>query len=56
MNIFKPYYAASTCCVTGQASTQAPHPVQRSNFILLARFFILILKFPAEPSIASTSA
>jgi hypothetical protein len=42
--------------MTGQASTQAPHPVQRSISMLRARFFTLTVKFPEDPSTDSKSA
>jgi hypothetical protein len=42
--------------VTGQFSTQLPHPVHRSILMLRALFLILTLKFPAEPSTDSRSA
>jgi hypothetical protein len=40
---------------TGQFSTQAPQPVQRSSMMLRARFLTFTLKFPGDPSTLSRS-
>jgi hypothetical protein len=40
---------------TGQFSTQAPQPVQRSSMMLRARFLTFTVKFPADPSTLSRS-
>jgi hypothetical protein len=50
------YCSATTIWVTGQFSTHAPHPVQRSSMMLRARFLTLTLNFPGDPSTDSRSA
>ncbi len=41
--------------MTGQFSTQLPHPVQRSMSILRAFFLTFTLKLPSSPETLSTS-
>lgn len=46
----------TACWTTGQFSTHAPQPVQRSMSIVRAFFLTLTLKLPGSPSTASRSA